>query len=98
MSLEPGFCTALNKGILASPDDASTLKNFTPFLTPPVENDGEDEKNTNLLKLAVQEKFDEKDLVLLTKMDVTIPMKVPCLRHHIKKNVEQQDEFLVNTQ
>jgi len=84
MSLEPGFCTALNKGILASPDDAATPKNFTPFLTPPVGDDDDDEDNANLLKLAVQEKFDEKDLVLLTKMEVTIPMKVPCLRHHVK--------------
>ena len=84
MSLEPGFCTALNKGILVSPDDASTPKNFTSFLTPPVGDDEEDEENANLLKLAVQEQFDEKDLVLLTKMDVTIPMKVHCLKHHIK--------------
>ena len=84
MSLEPGFCTALNKGILVSPDDASTPKNFTPFLTPPVGDDDEEDENANLLKLAVQDKFDEKDLVLLTKMDVTIPMKVPCLKHHFK--------------
>ena len=82
ISLEPGFCEALNKEILASPEDASIPKNFTPFLTPPVGDDDEDEDNTNLLKLAVQDNFYEKDLVLLTKTDVTIPMKVPCLKHH----------------
>ena len=42
MSLELGFCTALNKGILVSPDDASTPKNFTLFLTPPVGDSDED--------------------------------------------------------
>ena len=82
MSLEPGFCTALNKGILVSPDDASTPKNFNPVLTLPVSDDDEDEENANLFKLAAQNKFDEKDLVLLTKMDVTIPMKVAYLKHH----------------
>ena len=39
MSLEPGFCTALNKGILVCQDDASAPKNFTIFLTPPVNDD-----------------------------------------------------------
>ena len=52
-----------------------TPKHFTLFLTPPVGNDEEDEEHVNLLKLAVQEQFDEKDLVLLTKIDVAIPMK-----------------------
>ena len=84
MSLENGICTTPNKGILVSPDDTSTPKNFTPFLTPPVGDDDEDEDNVNLLKLAVQDKFDEKDLALLTKMDVTMPIKLPCLKHHFK--------------
>ena len=84
ISLEPGFCTALNKGIMLSPDDGSTPKDFTPFLTPPVGDDEEDEENTNLLKLVTQEQFDEKDLALLTKMDVTIPINVYCVKHHIK--------------
>ena len=53
MSLEPRFFTALNKGILVSPDDASTPKNFTPFLTPPVGDDDEDDDNAKILKLAV---------------------------------------------
>ena len=84
MSLEPEFCTALNKGILFFPDDASTPKMFTVFLTPPVNDDDEEEENTNLLKMAIQEKIDNKDLKLLTKMDVTIPMKTSELRHHVK--------------
>ena len=84
MYLEAEFCTAINKGILVSPDVASNPKNFTSFLTPPVGDDEEDEENHNLLKLSVQEQLDEKDLVLLTKMDVTIPMKVHCLKHRIK--------------
>jgi len=84
MSLDLGLCTALNKGIMIILDDASTPNNFTPFLTPPVGDDEKEEENNNLLKLVVQEQFDEKDLVLLTKMDVIIPMKVYCLKHHIK--------------
>ena len=69
MSLEPGFCTALNKGILVFPDDASTSKKFTVFLPPPVNDDDEEEENANLLKMAIQEKLDNKDLKLLTKID-----------------------------
>ena len=76
MFLEPGFCTDLSKGILVSPDEASIPKNFTTFLTHPVGDDEEDEENANLLKLAVQENFDKKDLFLLTKIDVIIPIKV----------------------
>ena len=53
MSLESGFHTTLNKGILVSPDDASTPKHFTPFITPPVSDDDEVEDNESLLTLAV---------------------------------------------
>ena len=35
MSLEPGFCTVLNKGILIYPDESCCPKNFTPFHIPP---------------------------------------------------------------
>ena len=59
-------------------------KNFTAFLTPPVNDDEDAEENANLLKLAVQEKYDRSDLILLTKMDITIPMKTQELRHHVK--------------
>ena len=84
MSLEPGFCTALNKGMLVCPDDVSIPKNFTPFLTPPVNDDDDAEDNANLLKLAVQEKYDTADLILLTKMDIAIPMEPQELKHHMK--------------
>ena len=84
MSLEPGFCTALNKGMLASPDDTSTPTNFTSFLTPPVNDDEDEEDNANLLKLAVQEKYDNSDLILLTKMEISIAMKTPELKHAMK--------------
>ena len=59
MTLEPRFCTALNKGIFVSPDDSSMPKNFTPFLTPPVKDDEDIEESINLLKLAVQEEYDQ---------------------------------------
>ena len=84
MQFATGFCTALNKGILTCPDDASTPKNFTPFLTPPVDDDADVEENANLLKMAVQDKFEAEDLILLTRMDITIPMKTQELKHHIK--------------
>ena len=74
----------MNKGILVFPDDASTPKKFTVFLTPPVNDDDEEDKNANLFKMEIQEKLDNKDLKLLTKMEVTIPMKTSELRHHGK--------------
>lgn len=55
------------------------------FYPPPsIGDNDEDEDNTNLLKLASQEKYNLQDLVLLTKMDVTIPMKTLCLKHNMK--------------
>ena len=84
VSFEPGFCTAINKGMLISPNDTATPKNFTPFFTPPMKDDVEEEQNANLLKLAVQEKYDNRDLELLTKMEVTIPMCPQELRHHVR--------------
>lgn len=86
MSLEPGFCKVLNKGILVCQDDGLTPKKFTIFRTPHVndEEEEEEEENINLLKLAIQEKLDNKDLCLLTKINVTIPVKTSELRHHIK--------------
>ena len=51
MQFATGFCTALNKGILTCPGDASTPKNFTPFLTPPVDDDIDGEENAILLKM-----------------------------------------------
>ena len=84
VSFEPGFCTALNKGMLVCPDDTMTPRNFTTFLTPPMKDIEEKEQNANLLKLAVQDKYDCTDLELLTKMDVTIPMTAQDLRHQLR--------------
>ena len=81
---EPGLCLAINKGITVHPDDVSTPRNFTAFLTPPVNDDGDIIENGNLFKLAVQDKYDKHDVVLLTKMDISIPMKASDLKHHAK--------------
>ena len=54
------------------------------FLAPPVNDDDEVEENANRIKMAIQKKLDNKDLRLLTKMDITIPMKTSELRYHVK--------------
>ena len=84
MKFSTGFCRAINKVILVCPDDISTPKNFTPFLTPPVYDNAEVEDNAHILKMAVQDKFEAEDLILLTRMYITIPMKTQELKHHIK--------------
>ena len=84
LSPEPGLCSALNKGILVHADDGTTPKNFTPFLVPPVSDDDEVADNSNLLRLAVQDKFSDRDVTLLTKQEITIPMKSQELRHHVR--------------
>ena len=84
MKFSTGFCRAINKVILVCPDDISTPKNFTPFLTPPVYDNAEVEDNAHILKMAVQDKFEAEDLILLKHMDITIPMKTQDLKHHIK--------------
>ena len=84
IQLEPGFCSAINKGIFVHADDATTPKHFTSFLTPPISEEDNRWENKDLLKLAVQTKFNENDVTLLTKMDVTIPMKTQDTKHHMK--------------
>ena len=42
------------------------------------------EENLYLLKLAVQEKYDAQDLILLTKMEISIPLKTQDLKHHMR--------------
>ena len=85
VKLKPGLCSALNKGILIHADDTTSPKHFTPFLTPPISDDKEVADNNNLLKLAVQTKYSDNDVSLLTKMDVSIPMKTQELKHQMKK-------------
>ena len=84
IALEPGFCTALNKGMMFCNVDAGSPKNFTIFLTPPMKDEVENQSSANLLKMAVQEKFDSSDLHLLTKMEISIPTKTNDLRHQVK--------------
>lgn len=50
----------------------------------PVNDDDDVKDNDNLPKLAVQEKYDIKDLLLLTKVDVAISMHTAGLKHHMK--------------
>ena len=88
VSFEPGLCTALNKGMFICPDGVGSPSNFTPFLMPPTTDDEDDEQNAHLLKLAVQEKYDSTDIELLTKMEVSIPMKSQELRHYLKNIAE----------
>ena len=88
VSFEPCFCTALNKGMFLCPDGVGPPPNFTPFLMPPMADNKDKEQNANLLKLAVQEKYDSTDVELLTKMDVSIPMKSQELRHYFKNIAE----------
>ena len=45
------------------------------FFVPPVSDDDEDYENSNLLRLAVQDRFSDRDVTLLTKQEVTIPVK-----------------------
>ena len=59
-------------------------KYFTAFLTPPINDKLDMSNHADLLKLAVQDKFDRQDLSLLTKMDVSIPVTTQDLKHHIK--------------
>ena len=83
-SLEPGFCMALNKGMLVCSDNVTTPKNFNEFLTPPVNNEDDVEDNAHLLNPVVQEKYDNDDLLLLTKMDITILTKTTDLKHQVE--------------
>ena len=40
--------------------------------------------NSNILKLEAQDKLDHGDLVHLTKMEVTLPIRAQILKHNIK--------------
>ena len=69
--------------MIVHPNDASTPKHFSVFLTPPV-NIGENKENSDLLKLAVKFKYSDEDVTMLTKMEITVPMKTQDLRQHVK--------------
>ena len=84
VSFEPGLCSAINKGIFVHSDNSSSPKNFSPFLTPPVNDDARANEHNNILKLAVQTKYRDHDVDLLTKMEVPIPMDTQELCNHLK--------------
>ena len=94
VKLEPGLCSSLNKGIFIHADDTTAPKHFTPFLTPPISDDEEVAKNNNLLKLALQTKYSDNDVSLLTKMDVSILMKTQELKHQMKNIAGLSDRCL----
>lgn len=84
VSFEPGLCSTINKGIFVHADDSSLPKNFSLFMTPPVNDDADVLENNKIIKLAVQTKYSDHDIDLLAKMEVSIPMKTQELRHHLK--------------
>ena len=65
-------------------DDDSLPKHFTPFLTLLVSEYVDLVENRDLIKLAVHDKFNNKDLVMLTEINITVPMKTQDLKHHLK--------------
>ena len=65
-------------------DDATTPEYFTNFLTSMISNAVEVIENDDLSKLAVQTKYSEDDVTLLTMVDITILMKAQKLKHRVK--------------
>ena len=84
VNFEPGLCSAINKGVFVHADDTSLPKHFSCFFTPPMKRDESVAKNSAILRLAIQAKYSEDDITLLTKVQITIPMDVRDLLHHIK--------------
>ena len=84
MMLEPGFCSAISKHIFVHSDDSLSPKCFIPFLNPPVSDHHDLVENGDLLRLDVHDKFNKKDLILLTKMNITILLKTQDLINHMK--------------
>ena len=68
VNLEPGLCSAINKGIFVHADDTSLPKLFSCFLTPPMKRDESVAENSTILRLAVQSKYSEDEITLLTTM------------------------------
>ena len=82
--VEPGLCSAINKGIFVHADDGTMPRHFTGFLTPPISDEEDKVQNSDLLRVAVQTKFSDRDVTVLTKMDVSVPMNTRDLEHHVK--------------
>ena len=84
LSIVIGLCKELHKGILINSDESGLITNFTSFLTPPHRDEYYECENQNVLRLALEGKLEASDVSLLTNMDVSIPMKVDKLQHHVK--------------
>ena len=82
--LESGFCSAINKEIFVHTYNVTAPKYFICFLTPQISDDKEALENNELLKLAVQTKYSDTDITLLTKMHILIHMKTQDMCHHVK--------------
>jgi len=76
--LEPGLCSEIDKGIFVHADNTSAPR--MPFLTTPINDDEDVTENNNLLKLAVQTMLSENNVVLLTKMEIEIPIMAQELK------------------
>ena len=57
LHLEPGFYSAINKGIFVYANDYTVPKHFTALLTQPISDEIDESENNNELKLAVQNKW-----------------------------------------
>ena len=49
--IEPGLCSAINKGIFVHADDGSMPRHFSCFLTPPMKDDTGIEESNSILRL-----------------------------------------------
>lgn len=82
--IQPGICTALNKGLIVGTDYKSP-SNLTPFGT--YSNSTGDLSAKALLKFAMKENFkryDKDELELLTSLEVTIPKSFHVLNHMLR--------------
>ena len=68
--LKPGLCSAVNKRVFMNTDDTSAPKYSNSFFTHPVSDDDDTAENNYILKLAVQTKYSDTDVILLTKMHI----------------------------
>ena len=84
MCLEPGFCTAIKKGIFIKTNETGVPKNFTPVFILTISDEEDDEENANMVESAVQETLDDRDILFLTMMEVKTPMRTQEIQHQLK--------------
>ena len=91
--IQPGICTALNKGLIIGTDYKSPT-NLTPFGTYSTSTGGLSAKS--LLKFAMKENFeryDKDELELLTSLEITIPKSYHVFQHMLR-NMEFLCKYL----